>query len=39
MVVSNATHIALLEAGDFCRFNNLDGRPVFAMLVCTSDQR
>ena len=22
------THIAFLEAGDFCRFNSLEGRPV-----------
>ena len=38
-VVSDTTHMALFEVGDFCKFNSLDGRPVFAMLICTSDDQ
>ena len=35
----STTHIALLEAGDFCKFNSLDGRPVDAMLIRTDKQK
>jgi hypothetical protein len=39
MVFSDNTYIALLEAGDFCKFNSFDGRPVDAMLIRTDRQK
>jgi len=35
----STAHIVLLEAGDFCKFNSLDGRPVDAMLIRTDKQK
>lgn len=39
MVFDDDTYIALLEAGDFCKFKSLDGRSVEAMLICTDRQK
>jgi len=35
----STTHIALLEVGEFCKFNSLDGRPVDAMLIRTDERK
>jgi len=39
MLSSDNTDIALSEAGDFCKFNSLDGRPVDDMLIRTDRQK
>lgn len=35
----SGTYIALLEAGDSCKFNSRDGRPVAAILIRTDKQK
>ena len=39
MVFDDDAYIVLLAAGDFCKFNSLDGRSVDAMLTRTERQK